>query len=108
MTDGRVERAAPPPSDARERLELALNRLAFPCDTGTPQEAADAILAAINEELEPIAENLKATAINVKDARERVDRMETIVAEYSINDTPAKVAALTARVEETRAALRWH
>jgi hypothetical protein len=55
-TPNRDGSLAPPPSDARERLALALNHLAFPCSAGTPQEAADAILAAHREELEPLAE----------------------------------------------------
>jgi hypothetical protein len=71
-TPNRDGSLAPPPSDARERLALALNHLAFPCSAGTPQEAADAILAAHREELEPLAENLNATAINAKEALDQV------------------------------------
>jgi hypothetical protein len=93
---------APPPSDARERLVVEL----FACAVPTMHDARrvrDAILAAIREhvapevhkqiaaterwvrdELDPIAENLNATATNATDAL-------------------TQVAALTARVERLAA-----
>jgi hypothetical protein len=71
---------APPPSDARERLAFALSNLVGGFTRGTMWDAADAILAVHREELEPIAENLNATAINA-------------------NEAFAQVAVLTARVD---------
>ena len=100
--DATLRDMMPPPSDARERLVVEL----FACAVPTMHDARrvrDAILAAIREhvapevhkqiaaterwvrdELDPIAENLNATATNATDAL-------------------TQVAALTARVERLAA-----
>jgi hypothetical protein len=78
---------APPPSDAcegamgEERRERLIGQLSIVLADTTHQtyhlgNFIDALFAAIEEELEPIAENLKATAINATDALHRAGTPE--------------------------------
>jgi len=112
-----IESHAPPPSDARERLAVAIGE-AIEDGLGMRSCAlADAILAATCDELEPIAENLKATAINATDALQQVAaltaRVEAIrrsqCADADLDhEMDERVTHLTARVEEIEQRAEMH
>jgi hypothetical protein len=109
---------APPPSDAREgamseeRLFAAIrgrSRAATitACDVAD-EDLADAILAAIRDELEPITENLTATATNAREALMQVAVLKAQVAAIRQSqcadadldhEMDERVAHLTAQVE---------